>query len=121
MSLPPTPPVAYLFLVRPISVIASVLRFFVGNLIGVAILILRSGPLGIAPLRDAAWLALLWLPIALVYSAVVVAALRLLCVGTTPSVLPLLDSSSRFSRSYLHVAHLRATLPFGAIIGLSAH
>jgi hypothetical protein len=99
------------------SVAASALRFAIGNVIGVAILIPLLGPLGIAPLRDAVWLALLWLPISLVYCVVIVAALRVFHVRNVPSLLLLFGFIVAFFPLVSGVwPTYWATLRFGAII-----
>ena len=58
------------------TVLGSALRLAIGNVVGVAVMVLLLGPLGIARFRDGLWLALLWLPISCVYCAVVVALFR---------------------------------------------
>ncbi len=99
------------------SVLGSVLRFAVGNVVGVAILLPLMGPLGIATLRDACWLALLWLPISVFYCVVVVAVLRLTGVRDTRSLLPLLGFVVSFFPLVSGVwPTYWATLRFGTII-----
>ena len=65
-----------LVLVRPMSVLGSALRFAIGNIVGVAVMVPLLDPLGIGRFRDGLRLALLWGPISCVYGVVVVSILR---------------------------------------------
>ena len=58
------------------SVLGSALRFAIGNIVGVAVMVPLLDPLGIGRFRDGLRLALLWVPISCVYGVVVVSILR---------------------------------------------